>query len=196
MFCGNCGSKIEEGKKFCVNCGEKILGDRSSINRVEQSQDAFGGQYSSDRTGYQNNMMANFQQDMMGKIVARAMSIIGGILIIISEFLPYLKVNVIMYTESVCLFDIGEGTDAFVLLIMTVIAFVFTFAKEKHLVIIGAVLVGFTILVRFTIGSDLEKNAGEYADIIEYGAGAYLSIIGAILVFIAGLIASATKSEN
>ena len=45
------------------------------------------------------------------------------------------------------------------------------------------------------IFQSLEKNAGEYADIIEYGAGAYLSIIGAILVFIAGLISSATKSE-
>ena len=196
MFCGNCGNKIIEGKKFCVNCGERVSEDSSNINVVEQPQNTISEQYSYNGMGHQNSMMANSQQDMTEKMIARVMSIMGCILVIISEFIPYLKVNVLMYTESACLFDIGEGTDAFVLLIMTVIAFVFTFAKEKHLVIIGAVMVGFTILVRFTIGSDIEENVGEYADMIEYGAGAYLSIIGSILVFIAGLISPATKSEN
>ncbi len=51
MFCGNCGTQVEDGAKFCPNCGAPLVNDQD-IKGFSADESMAGGNFSGDNAGY------------------------------------------------------------------------------------------------------------------------------------------------
>ncbi len=102
--------------------------------------------------------------------------LVGALLSFISVFLPYVSVEFFGMSQSVKLLD---GKDGYILMILVILTAVFMFLNNAK-AFYG--LAGASIVWSVYEFIDCKSELKEFGDMIKYGAGCWLSIIGAVVI--------------
>ena len=172
MYCSKCGSLIREDAIFCDKCGAKIV-------KVEDNKDTMSIANNVNATSESNTKKFEFNTNLL--------SILTAVLSIIATFLPFITISFFGTTFQKSYFD-GDGK---IIVIIAIIAIIFSFLKKKTAVIICAII-NLSILIydTFNITSFAGQNeaANEIvSSMIIKGPGYYLLYIASIGLVVAGI---------
>ena len=180
MFCEKCGAKIEPGEMFCGICGARAASVpvRNINTRVPNTRVPNRGIPSAHRPGAR--AAAGFDPGFI---------LIGlGVLMLISSFLPLVKIDIWGYSLSYNLFNLASlgseldysiGWLLVLVLAAVVLAIVSGFLKSKPLLLVsgGISVVNLIIWIIITsrISAEMISELGFKVNI--FGAGLYLLMI-------------------
>lgn len=204
MNCPTCGATLTDGTTTCPTCGASIS-QPADFNQMQyqqpqanynqqpyqQPQANFNqAQYQQPQANYNQAQyqqpQANFNQmpyansagaGFKRKFNAGHFAVMGGsLLCLISVFLPFLTVSLFGYSESMSLFKDGE--DGVIFLITAIVIIALSMLRVNTLNIILTLIQGiFAIYETMSAKSELS----DYGSMVQYGAGFYLLLIGAII---------------
>ena len=121
----------------------------------------------------------------------KIISLVGSALLILCAFLPYATVDFMGMSESTSLI---EGGDGYFFIILAAIALVFVLLNKKIPVLIASILA--LALMIFEVVDYADKIGGSGLDsYINKGAGYFLMIAGAVVLFIGAIIGMIKKQD-
>ena len=167
MICPNCKQYVAYGSSFCNYCGFRF--QYQQMYYQQQSVDAKG------KNGYVS----------FGLIFG----FVSAFMVLISTFLPYAKISLLTYNESISIviYDFGK------LILFLTICFAITIAIKQGIptTIIGALISMVSIIKMFDFEdcvSELVVEDVNVSGFVSKGAGCYMLLIFSILIFISGII--------
>lgn len=177
MFCERCGARIEAGEKFCPNCGAKVTSYAPAAPRGARSGGARGGAgMTPARSNYGRGIAAK-DPGVFPYILAGL-----GVLMILSTFFPFIKIDAWGFSYSFNLFSLGsalreigeggaEATWLTIFVFVTAIAAIATgLLKNKIGVFVSAALSIFCAGVwLYVIGAIEEEAYGMLGNFIGFG---------------------------
>ncbi|MBR6107594.1 MAG: zinc ribbon domain-containing protein [Oscillospiraceae bacterium] len=191
MFCKNCGTNNPDGMSVCASCGAPLSQAQPAMQQPAQFQ----------QPGYQQPAYpppANFGAPTAFPAASGAkrrlnlIGMLGAILAIISVFLPFLKVEILGFSESVSLFGAEGGSDwIFVVGIAALGLLLSLFGLNIGVIIMGLLEIGIGALEIHS----LNDNLGSYASLVDKGMGCYLLFIGGAVMVIGGIVGIASKKR-
>ena len=172
MYCNKCGNQIKDDALFCDKCGVKIV-------KVEDNKDTMSIANNVNATSESNTKKFEFNTSLL--------SILTAVLSIIATFLPFITISFFGTTFQKSYFD-GDGK---IIVIIAIIAIIFSFLKKKTAVIICAII-NLSILIydTFNITSFAGQNEATneiVSSMIIKGPGYYLLYIASIGLVVAGI---------
>lgn len=166
MFCNKCGSQVQEGSAFCPGCGAQV-----AANEVNNS-------YYQPEVTYTNNINAAKSMNIF-RIIASAV-------VIIAIFMPY--VSAFGFSETLL-----DGGDGYFFLGFAIAAIIFdALKKSMPAFILSIVTLAFAIYEAINASSINSKAFG----LLQYNAGFYFLIIGAIAMVVTGPIYNSISKKK
>lgn len=116
--------------------------------------------------------------------------LVGALLSFISVFLPYVSVEFMGLSSSVKLLD---GKEGYILMILVILTAVFMFLKNAK-AFYG--LAGASIVWSVYSFIDCKSELKGYEDLLKYGAGCWLSIIGVVVIAVGVALYALEEKKN
>lgn len=117
-------------------------------------------------------------------------AIIAAIVLALGAFLPYASVSIFGISKSTSLLDGGDGI---FFLVAAVIALIFAlFNLNVGVIIMGVISIGLAVFEAVTF----ENSNTDALGLLNKEIGYYLMIIGAIAVFVSGIIGAIIKAKR
>lgn len=162
MFCEKCGNKINPGQSFCNNCGAPCNQNDNPLEnpKVNEAKSFIT------RVRQERNLMA----------------LIATVVTLIATYLPYGKVSLWGFSESITYASTDDGKILFVLLIA---AGVIYYLKRDGIAFIVSVLALLVIIIDFM---GMNDAASQSYGIAQPAIGCYLMILGGIAMVAAPFI--------
>ena len=175
MYCKECGAQNPDDVKYCTNCGK-------SMTEVIEKIDA--GQVVIDAPG-----AAVPRKSLFAKV--NLLAIIAGILICVSVFLPFVKIDIFGYSVESSLMD---GSDGMIFIVVAAIGMLFAVLGIN----LAVAITGAVTVVLFLIENSALKDDLYYLTIqpAVRQSGFYLLIAGCILMVIAGIVGMLLKKRS
>lgn len=188
-YCQNCNSYNNANNSFCLNCGQDIRN-----NPVYQQEPQQNYQQPVQQYYYQQAYPQNYSQNPTKSLFAKGsiISLIAGIILIISCFLPYISISAYWQSAEVSLFDATICSISLVLFGVLTIIFSFRNSGSANAILGFADLIILIIVTIFKI-RDLSENIPDYKIYTKFGIGFYLVILSSICICVGGFM---TKIET
>ena len=175
MYFKSCGEPNPDGVKFCTNCGKSMAEVGEFLNSHQQSLE----------TGNTVPQRRSFL------VKPNLLAVIAGVLICISVFLPFVKVELFGVAVDGSLMD---GTDGVIFIVVAAIGMLFAvLGINLAVAITGAVTVVLFLIENSALNDDLYAMASQLAVKM---SGYYLLLAGCIAMLIAGLVGMVLKKRK
>lgn len=202
-ICSKCGSKIPEGTKFCPECGASIAQPIPQKALSWQCNNC--GAKLPYNAGVQPKACPNCgmsfvnpmtkQQDEDKNQTAKAMAYAGVLLGIVATFLPFFKVSIFGFSETVNLWQ-GDYVFLSVIGIAFALFLVYELAKNKKWMRRDTICMGILIVIEIVAqySSARSRLSGEEilgvsaSSFLSPDVGFYLLAVSGIILFVAGAI--------
>ena len=171
VVCPNCNQYILYGSAFCNYCGFRFQ--------------------------YQQNMYQQQAKKRPYISVGFIFGIISAVMVFISTFLPYAKISIWGYNESMSIIRSEFGKLIIFLSVCSIIIIIFKSGIPTA--IMGLLISAISIYKIFDFDdyvSELVVDGVNVSGYISKGSGCYLMLIFSILIFISGIILTIEKVSN
>lgn len=212
MKCPTCNADLPEGSAFCTFCGAVVNQPNygqpqqpyGQPNYAQPQQSYNQPNYGQPQQPYNqpnygqpqqpygqpNYAHSSFNYSPYKKQFNIGNHIIwfAAIIMAVSVFLPFFKINVWGYTDTVALIGKdGEMADGIFFLVFAVLILIFNACKLNTGNLIVSILS--VLLLGYEINNiNTDETLSYFSDYLEYGAGYYLLIIGCVGLLIASII--------
>ena len=180
MFCPKCGAQNPDGSPFCASCGAQMGQAQQPQQPMNQSNN-FGG----NSNGFNpQNMVNDFKSnitDIKSFGIPQFVALGGAVVLLISMFLPYLKVTVFGLSKSANFFDGGAFHWILGILIALCSAFLAVTKKGLNMLIAGGAAVLFFI---FEWIFQFKDTLG----VVSKGAGFYIMLLACLAIAVGGVL--------
>lgn len=167
--CPECGNSVSEKATTCLKCG---FGVAAEIEH--QRNEAIG--LASIRE-YQYSTQKKREDTFWN--VANIVSLIGIVALMVAVFLPLVKTEIWGMKIGTSLLDGGDGI---IILVVAGVALLFLFLNKQILFSISGILCVILVVVEILDFNDKLTELGEWAALIQKGAGYTLLILSAIAI--------------
>ena len=122
--------------------------------------------------------------------------LIGAVLVVLGLLLPFYSVELFGESMSASLMY-ADGINAIgvVWLVFTALTLLFALIGKKVPTVIFGILTTLGLLLTFVVNSSELSDLEELAELVEKGTGYYLSIVGAIAMFVVVIFYAATTKK-
>lgn len=178
MFCPKCGAQVPDGSPFCSSCGAPMA---QQTQQPMNHANNFGG----NSNGFNPQDMVNDFKSNITDIksfgIPQFVALGGAVVLLISMFLPYLKVTVFGLSKSANFFDGGALHWILGILIALCSAFLAVTKKGLNMLIAGGVAVLFFI---FEWIFQFKDTLG----VVSKGAGFYIMLLACLAIAVGGVL--------
>lgn len=181
MFCKNCGAANQDGAPVCASCGAPL----TAAQQPYMQQPAYPPPAS-------YGAPAAFPAASSSKRRLNILGALGALLAIISVFLPFVKVEVFGYSDSVSLFNAEGGSDWIFVVAIGAVGLILALAGLN----VGVMIMG---LLEIGIGwleiHDLDEKLGMAAGFVSKGLGCWLLFAAGAVMILGGVVGIASKRK-
>lgn len=190
-FCSKCGAKLDEAARFCPACGEP----QAAGGGVETATYLPTGETAQAPRG----SLPTVRSDIAGAVI----TILGGGLLLLSAFLPWMSARVIFATLSRNAFQLGNqlgfSADGLVLVLLGLVALLIGITRsvraslpafiQRSPIIVG-IAAGLVPLLRVGSINSLAHQVSASSGLASasVGFGLWLAIFAALITIVGGLV--------
>ena len=178
MFCPKCGAQVPDGSPFCSSCGAPMA--QQTQQPMNQANNFGGNSNGFNPQDMVNDFKSNIT-DIKSFGIPQFVALGGAVVLLISMFLPYLKVTVFGLSKSANFFDGGALHWILGILIALCSAFLAVTKKGLNMLIAGGVAVLFFI---FEWIFQFKDTLG----VVSKGAGFYIMLLACLAIAVGGVL--------
>lgn len=172
MFCPKCGAQNPEGSPFCGACGAPLSQQQAPVN--QGGSNPMNGFNAQDMINDFKSNITNFKSFGIAQFIALG----GAVLLIVSLFLPFIKVGFLGISVSGNMFKAGALHWLLAILIALGSAFLAVTKKGLNMLIAGCVAVAYFIM----------EAIWQHEDFATFTVGFYFMLIACAAICVGGVL--------